>query len=139
MDGLEDLFADNCAWSAQRTADDPEFFTRLARQQAPRYRRDRAEDTARRGHASVCAASDPPGRMTIRHSRGVHGSRQVPAMKLRMPEPTNCTPIQISRKPIIRVAAFMPSWPISRETYCAECSVSQITTHVATMLPTVAA
>lgn len=37
MDSLKELFANNRAWSAQRTAEDPEFFTRLARQQAPRY------------------------------------------------------------------------------------------------------
>jgi carbonic anhydrase len=34
---LEGLFANNQAWSAQRVADDPDYFTRLAQQQAPRY------------------------------------------------------------------------------------------------------
>ena len=37
IDSLGDLFANNRAWSARRTADDPEFFARLASQQAPRY------------------------------------------------------------------------------------------------------
>jgi carbonic anhydrase len=37
MCSLEGLFANNKAWSAQRVAQDPEYFTRLARQQAPRY------------------------------------------------------------------------------------------------------
>lgn len=37
MDNLEDIFTNNRAWSARRTAADPEFFTRLARQQGPRY------------------------------------------------------------------------------------------------------
>jgi len=59
-------------------------------------------------------------------------------MKLRIPEATNCTPMQIRRKPIIRVAAFSPSRPINRDTYCAECNVSQITKQVTTMLATVA-
>jgi carbonic anhydrase len=36
-DSLATLFANNRAWSERRKADDPEFFTRLARQQAPRY------------------------------------------------------------------------------------------------------
>jgi carbonic anhydrase len=34
---LDDLFARNRAWSSAMTADDPEFFRRLSRQQAPRY------------------------------------------------------------------------------------------------------
>ncbi|MEZ4423858.1 MAG: carbonic anhydrase [Gemmatimonadota bacterium] len=34
---LPDLFAANRAWSASRTDADPDFFTRLSRQQAPRY------------------------------------------------------------------------------------------------------
>ena len=37
MEPLSDLFASNRAWAAERTARDPEFFTRLARQQAPAY------------------------------------------------------------------------------------------------------
>ena len=37
LDSLEPLFSNNRAWSAHRTADDPEFFTRLAHQQGPRY------------------------------------------------------------------------------------------------------
>jgi carbonic anhydrase len=37
MCALDRLFANNRAWSAQRVAHDPEFFSRLARQQAPRY------------------------------------------------------------------------------------------------------
>jgi carbonic anhydrase len=34
---LKHLLARNRAWAAQRTAEDPDFFARLARQQAPRY------------------------------------------------------------------------------------------------------
>jgi carbonic anhydrase len=34
---LKQLFDNNRAWAAQQTARDPEFFSRLARQQAPRY------------------------------------------------------------------------------------------------------
>jgi carbonic anhydrase len=37
MCSLDGLFANNRAWANQRVADDPDFFTRLARQQAPRY------------------------------------------------------------------------------------------------------
>ena len=37
MCSLDGLFANNRAWANQRVADDPEFFTRLAGQQAPRY------------------------------------------------------------------------------------------------------
>jgi len=37
MCSLDGLFANNKAWSAQRVAQDPQYFTRLARQQAPRY------------------------------------------------------------------------------------------------------
>jgi len=37
MCSLDGLFANNRAWANQRVSDDPEFFTRLARQQAPRY------------------------------------------------------------------------------------------------------
>ena len=37
MCSLDRLFVNNRAWANQRVADDPEFFTRLARQQAPRY------------------------------------------------------------------------------------------------------
>jgi carbonic anhydrase len=37
MCSLDGLFANNEAWSAQRVADDPAYFTRLAQQQAPRY------------------------------------------------------------------------------------------------------
>lgn len=37
MCNLDPLLANNRAWSSQRVADDPEFFSRLARQQAPRY------------------------------------------------------------------------------------------------------
>ena len=36
-DSLDDLFANNVAWSNARLDDDPEFFARLARLQAPRY------------------------------------------------------------------------------------------------------
>jgi len=36
-DSLDDLFANNAAWSAARIANDPGFFTRLSKQQAPRY------------------------------------------------------------------------------------------------------
>ena len=36
-DSLTDLFANNVAWSDARLADDPGFFARLAKQQAPRY------------------------------------------------------------------------------------------------------
>ena len=34
---LSDLFARNRAWAAEMTRQDPEFFARLARQQAPQY------------------------------------------------------------------------------------------------------
>jgi carbonic anhydrase len=37
MCSLDGLFANNKAWSAQRVADDPDYFSRLAQQQAPRY------------------------------------------------------------------------------------------------------
>ncbi|WP_299132845.1 carbonic anhydrase, partial [uncultured Amaricoccus sp.] len=37
MCALDGLLANNRAWAARRVADDPEFFTRLAAQQAPRY------------------------------------------------------------------------------------------------------
>lgn len=37
MCSLDGLFANNRAWAARRVADDPDFFTRLAAQQAPRY------------------------------------------------------------------------------------------------------
>ncbi len=34
---LDTLFANNRAWASQRVAEDADFFTRLARQQSPRY------------------------------------------------------------------------------------------------------
>jgi carbonic anhydrase len=37
MDSLDNLFANNAAWSAARIENDPGFFARLAKQQAPRY------------------------------------------------------------------------------------------------------
>src|SRR5215217_6107182 len=37
MSSLEDLFANNHSWVARMTAEDPEFFSRLASQQNPRY------------------------------------------------------------------------------------------------------
>jgi carbonic anhydrase len=37
MCGLDALFANNRAWADRRKDTDPEFFSRLARQQAPRY------------------------------------------------------------------------------------------------------
>jgi carbonic anhydrase len=37
MPALSDLFANNRAWAADMLRQDPEFFTRLARQQAPEY------------------------------------------------------------------------------------------------------
>ena len=37
MEGIEQLVANNRAWAAQMVAQDPEFFDRLAHQQAPRY------------------------------------------------------------------------------------------------------
>jgi carbonic anhydrase len=37
MCSLDSLFLNNQAWSAQRTREDPQFFSRLAKQQAPRY------------------------------------------------------------------------------------------------------
>jgi carbonic anhydrase len=37
MRSLSHLFRNNQAWAAQHTHDDPEFFGRLSRQQAPRY------------------------------------------------------------------------------------------------------
>ena len=37
MPALDHLFANNRAWSAEMTCQDPEFFTRLSSQQAPEY------------------------------------------------------------------------------------------------------
>jgi len=37
MCNLDPLFSNNRAWAAQRVAQSPDFFTRLAKQQAPRY------------------------------------------------------------------------------------------------------
>jgi carbonic anhydrase len=37
MCSLDGLFANNRTWAAQRQSQDPEFFSRLARQQSPRY------------------------------------------------------------------------------------------------------
>src|SRR5258705_2887236 len=37
MCSLDRLFANNRSWGARRRWEDPEFFTRLARQQSPRY------------------------------------------------------------------------------------------------------
>jgi carbonic anhydrase len=37
MCSLDGLFANNKAWSAQRVAEDPQYFARLVSQQAPRY------------------------------------------------------------------------------------------------------
>ena len=37
MKDLEHLFANNRAWAAEMTRQDPEFFSRLVRQQAPQY------------------------------------------------------------------------------------------------------
>jgi carbonic anhydrase len=37
MCSLDGLFANNRSWATQRRSLDPEFFTRLARQQSPRY------------------------------------------------------------------------------------------------------
>jgi carbonic anhydrase len=37
MCSLDGLFTNNRTWAAQRRSQDPEFFTRLARQQSPRY------------------------------------------------------------------------------------------------------
>ena len=37
MSALDELFANNRAWAADMTRQDPEFFLRLAHQQAPRY------------------------------------------------------------------------------------------------------
>jgi len=37
MCSLDGLFANNRAWASQQVAEDPDFFTRLAGQQAPRY------------------------------------------------------------------------------------------------------
>ena len=37
MCSLDGLFSNNRAWANQRVAADPDFFTRLARQQTPRY------------------------------------------------------------------------------------------------------
>src|SRR4051794_2676503 len=37
MSSLEDLFANNHSWVARMTAEDPDFFSRLASQQTPRY------------------------------------------------------------------------------------------------------
>src|SRR3954447_8432450 len=37
MSALDHLFANNRAWSAEMTRQDPQFFTRLSRQHAPEY------------------------------------------------------------------------------------------------------
>lgn len=37
MSNLAGLFENNVAWAARRVEEDPEFFTRLAKQQSPRY------------------------------------------------------------------------------------------------------
>src|SRR6195952_420187 len=37
MDSLDDLFANNAAWSAAKTDRDPGYFAKLARLQAPKY------------------------------------------------------------------------------------------------------
>ena len=37
MTGIPELFAKNRAWAAERVREDPEFFSRLVAQQAPRY------------------------------------------------------------------------------------------------------
>jgi carbonic anhydrase len=37
MDALSHLFSNNRAWAAEMTRQDPDFFTRLARQQSPQY------------------------------------------------------------------------------------------------------
>jgi carbonic anhydrase len=37
MDSLDPLFANNRAWSTRMLAQDPQFFARLAQQQAPKY------------------------------------------------------------------------------------------------------
>ncbi|MBK6657933.1 MAG: carbonate dehydratase [Proteobacteria bacterium] len=37
MDMLENLFQNNATWASERIKSDPEFFRRLARQQAPEY------------------------------------------------------------------------------------------------------
>ncbi len=37
MPNLDDLFANNRSWSERMVAQDPEFFLRLSKQQAPRY------------------------------------------------------------------------------------------------------
>jgi carbonic anhydrase len=37
MPGLNELFANNRAWASEMTRQDPEFFSRLSRQQVPQY------------------------------------------------------------------------------------------------------
>lgn len=37
MCGVDELLANNREWAAQRVSEDPQFFTRLAKQQSPRY------------------------------------------------------------------------------------------------------
>jgi carbonic anhydrase len=37
MCSIDGLFNNNRAWAAQRVKDDPQFFSRLAGQQSPRY------------------------------------------------------------------------------------------------------
>jgi len=59
-------------------------------------------------------------------------------MKLRIPEPTNCTPMQMSRKPVRRATTLMPSLPRLRETQRAERRTSQIIRQVAAIPATVA-
>jgi hypothetical protein len=37
MCGVDGLLANNRKWAAQRVSEDPQFFTRLARQQSPHF------------------------------------------------------------------------------------------------------
>src|SRR5258708_12015778 len=57
MCSLDGLFANNRTWAAQRQSRDPEFFTRLARQQSPRYLWIGCSDS--RGSANEILGLDP--------------------------------------------------------------------------------
>ena len=63
---------------------------------------------------------------------------QAPATKLRMPEPTNWTPMQINKNPVSRVIALIPSLPRQRDTQRTERNTSHTSRQVAAMLATVA-
>jgi carbonic anhydrase len=82
MRSLPELFANNRAWAAERTRQDPEFFLRLSRQQNPRYHWIGCSDSrvpaneivglapgemfVHRNVANVVAHADPNGQSAMR-------------------------------------------------------------------------